>query len=203
MDKPRVTKPIHCESCTLYTSDRIALDGVMNPDIVFISDFPKDFDIKRGAFFNRSDGMVRSICREIERTAKAKVNKTFTYAVLCRPQEDNFKVYADTYTHCSGFLKTYLEMRKPKVIVTFGTEAMHSIDLKGTASQLRGGLYQYKFASGEEAVVIPSYTTYQVLKQPGLVSVMETDIRKAYTLILENTTEADFELLTPTTAEEN
>lgn len=200
-DKTKIFKPIHCEKCALYNSERISQDGPVNPDIALVGDFPKQFDLKKGAFFNKSDGIVRGICREIETTLKAQVSKSFLYAVSCCPNDEGYKVYAETFAQCSGFLKTYLDIHKPKVIVVFGTEAMHSLGIKGTVSQLRGGLYPYKYTGGGEAVVIPSYATYQVLKQPGLVPVMETDLRKAYTLVLDKTSTADFTLYTPTTVD--
>jgi uracil-DNA glycosylase family 4 len=198
-------KPTNCTDCALFEDPM--LEGVKitaAPDIVFVGDFPKSFDMKKGAFRSSSDMLVRNMCSSLQKRLPRNQQPRlhFMYAVKCCPNSTKYKVYAETYNQCSGYLKTFLDRYTPKVIVSFGTEAMRSLDLKGTVTSMRGGIYPYRYSNGEVGSVIPTYATFQIKKQPGLTSVLEGDIKKAYSLVTETLTEDALDIRTPRTVED-
>lgn len=177
-------KPSMCEGCPLrHCQDFNPIRLGMESDIVVVYGTVSKFATSMepsGSYERVLTETIRKQCGKLPNSEKPTIG--YTAAVKCKPPEDLDKVNADIYKQCSPRLLAYLDKAKPKVIITLGTEAMRSVGIKGTVASNRGAILDHSLG-GHKCKVIPTFHTFQIYKQPGLVNIFEKDIKKAFNLV--------------------
>lgn len=152
-----------CQNCSLGESRTKFVFGVGNPDadLVFVGEAPgKNEDLQGEPFVGKAGKLLDKILQAIglDRT------KVYILNVLkCRPPE-NRDPAPDEVNQCEPYLKTQLNIIRPKLIVALGRVAAKTLlRLDLPLGKMRNTLYLYE---GIDLVV--TYHPAALLRNPNL-----------------------------------
>jgi uracil-DNA glycosylase len=140
-----------CYLCDLSKSRRQCMRGYGNPraPLVFIDAFVSAAEDESGEYYvGRSGMMLRDM---IEKVLAMRVEEVYlTHALKCKPF--GFQTPSSSeYRSCAPYLAKQLELIKPRIIVTLGAEAYHSLTGdNGDFERVRGEIIPFG-----EAQIIP------------------------------------------------
>jgi hypothetical protein len=107
----------------------------------------------------------------------AKLNKFDTYAVQCQSEPEDLT--QSIIDRCGTYLLSAIRHKKPKIIVTFGAKALKAVGIKaGKFDETRGRLL-HTSVSGEQFLVIPTFSVRALLKSSGLYNLFHGDMLRA------------------------
>ncbi len=177
-----------CGGCPLAERKRLVgagADGVV--DIMFVSEAPSwaSADEKK-AHYNGKGGRVILESRKKILAADKKYNlkalKGFaTYAIQCQAEPDD--ISTPVLNKCAPYLQAAIHHKKPKVILTFGANALRSVGVKigGKFDEIRGRVLQFHVGD-HPVLVVPTFSTRALLKSSGLYNLFYGDMQNAMRL---------------------
>jgi DNA polymerase len=134
-----------CRRCKLWPGRTQIVFGVGNPDadLMFVGEGPGyDEDIKGEPFVGRAGQLLTEII-----TKGMKLRREDVYianVVKCRPPE-NRNPEPDEILACESFLRRQIDAVRPRVIVTLGKFAAHTLlGTKMPITRLRGTWHEYR-----------------------------------------------------------
>lgn len=153
-----------CYLCDLSKSRRQCMRGYGNPhaSLLFIDAFVSSAEDESGEYYvGRSGIMLRDM---IEKVLSLRIDEVYlTHALKCKPF--GFQTPSSSeYLSCAPYLSKQLELIKPRIIVTLGAEAYHS--LTGDTSdfeRVRGEVIPFRGAR-----IVPMYHPLHLLRNPSL-----------------------------------
>ena len=150
-----------CQRCKLHRGRNRIVFGSGNPDadLLFVGEGPGAEEDRQGLPFVGAAGQL--LTRMIEAMGYQKTDVYICNVVKCRPP-NNRDPEPDEVKACERFLKTQLQIVKPKVIVTLGKYAAQTLLRSDRPiSRLRGQWYQY-----EGVDVLPTFHPAYLLRSP-------------------------------------
>jgi len=178
-----------CTGCPLYDCPRVKGEGPPeNVDVMLISESPsfistlqqKHFQGRGGQIIHRTINTIKKYDADANHYYNFKPLKIYsTYAIQCQVPGDTTPA-AGVVEKCKVYLKSAIQHKKPKVIITFGATALRALDIKvGKFDETRGRVLRAMIA-GEEYLVIPTFSTKALLAKAGLYSLFELDLIHAF-----------------------
>ncbi len=162
-----------CTKCRLAETRTQVVWGTGNPDadLMFIGEAPgRDEDLKGEPFVGRAGQLLTDIIKAM------KLSRGDVYianVIKCRPPE-NRNPEPDELDMCRPYIRTQIEMIKPRVIVTLGKFALQSLTGKAHAvSAARGQWTEY-----EGIPVMPTYHPAYLLRTPSAKKDVWNDMKK-------------------------
>lgn len=198
-----------CASCPLAACPEVPIAGAPDPDILLVGGFPLQTDAANKTPFTSAKGailrrVVSDLLRKTPRAAAPKI--AYGYAVRCAPpyleDKKRFLISAEIVSNCSSQLMHYIDVTRPKAIVALGADALRALGFKENAKAMRGGIYTIMVGLNQRIPVVATYHIVEVTKQPGLLTTLIADLKKAFSLVSDATCEAPMRLHTPTSAQD-
>ena len=162
-----------CTKCRLSKTRTQVVWGTGNPnaDLMFIGEAPgRDEDLKGEPFVGRAGQLLTDIIKAM------KLSREDVYianVIKCRPPE-NRNPEPDELEMCRPYIRTQVELIKPRVIVTLGKFALQSLTGKASAvSAARGQWTDY-----EGVPVMPTYHPAYLLRTPSAKKDVWNDMKK-------------------------
>ncbi|HSB50039.1 MAG TPA: uracil-DNA glycosylase, partial [Nitrosopumilaceae archaeon] len=117
---------IVCKKCELCKTriNAVPGKGSSKAEIIFIGEAPGRSEDKRGEPFVGAAGKKLSIALEHAGISRDQVY--ITNIVKCRPPKNRIPLEKEEKS-CEGFLKSEIELIKPKIICIMGNTAFHSL----------------------------------------------------------------------------
>lgn len=164
--------------------------------VLILGGFP-DYGSIKNAFERGKGAIVRNMAGRIQRSitpAYKQPSFVGTYVCLCIPdfnkEAKRYDINTSVYSRCSVHALSFIDLRKPEVILALGAEAFHALGIKGSVLSRRGRVEHYKDKRGTSIPVVCTYDVSTIHKNPGLVKTFEGDMRKAFNIVTsKNTTE--------------
>jgi DNA polymerase I-like protein with 3'-5' exonuclease and polymerase domains/uracil-DNA glycosylase len=174
-----MTKPARCSTCALCAMRMTQPSASKGSEVIFLGISPEG----RVAFKDYGGTLVRGLLRDHENPLVKKMEPRvgFSYAVWCKPEEDE-NLKKSTVSHCRDNMSMdWLERIKPKVILAFGGQDLAAFF--GTSSQkkgdMRGTVYKHRWKTGGKSIVIFTVSLTWLAAKPGLASIVSNDIATA------------------------
>ena len=162
-----------CTKCRLAETRTQVVWGTgdANADLMFIGEAPgRDEDLKGEPFVGRAGQLLTDIIKAM------KLSREQVYianVIKCRPPE-NRNPEPDELDMCRPYIRTQIEMIKPRVIVTLGKFALQSLTGKAHAvSAARGQWTEY-----EGIKVVPTFHPAYLLRTPSAKKDVWNDMKK-------------------------
>ena len=172
-----VTQEIKEHTCSLRPGCTQAVpgDGSASSEIVFIGEAPGRYEDQAGRPFV---GRARKLLDELLASIHLSRSDVYiTNVVKCRPPENRDPSPSEVAEH-SNFLKTELDIIKPRLIVLLGRHALNRFIPDAQISQLRG---QAKRIGGQ--VYLALYHPAAALRNPAFAEALKSDFKKIPTLL--------------------
>ena len=170
-----------CTRCKLHGLGRSqVVFGVGNPnaDLMFVGEAPgADEDIQGVPFVGRAGQLLTKIIEAID----LKRDDVYIANVIkCRPPQ-NRNPEPDEIETCEPFLFQQIDLIKPRVIVTLGKFAAHTLLRSDEAiSRLRGRVFDYRGAK-----LIPTFHPAYLLRNPSSKREVWEDMKLVKKLLSE------------------
>ena len=162
-----------CTICRLSKTRTQVVWGTGNPNagLMFIGEAPgRDEDLKGEPFVGRAGQLLTDIIKAM------KLSREDVYianVIKCRPPE-NRNPEPDELEMCRPYIRTQIDLIKPRVIVTLGKFALQSLTGKASAvSAARGQWTDY-----EGIRVMPTYHPAYLLRTPSAKKDVWNDMKK-------------------------
>ncbi|HVS33192.1 MAG TPA: uracil-DNA glycosylase [Thermoanaerobaculia bacterium] len=162
-----------CTRCRLATTRTQVVFGVgnSNADLMFIGEAPgRDEDLKGEPFVGRAGQLLTDIIKAMKLT---RDDVYIANVIKCRPPE-NRNPEPDELDECRPYIRSQIEMIKPKVIVTLGKVALQS--LSGRAHAISAARGQWTELDGIK--VMPTYHPAYLLRTPSAKKDVWNDMKK-------------------------
>jgi uracil-DNA glycosylase family 4 len=152
-----------CTRCKLHALGRTqVVFGTGNPaaDLMFVGEAPGADEDEQGVPFVGKSGQL--LTKIIEAIELKREDVYIANVIKCRPPQ-NRNPEPDEIATCEPFLFKQIDLIKPKVIVTLGKFAAHTL-LKSEEpiSRLRGRIFEYRGAK-----LIPTFHPAYLLRNPS------------------------------------
>lgn len=180
-------KPTGCTECPLYKNSMVNGAGVRPAKVVFL-------DIAAPAWASspladRGGKLVKFLLEEVKKQESNQgpvsrmVNEMFyMYTLGCGTSSPA----ADTIRHCRDTVTgSRLLQTGATVVVALGTLALTFLGIKDKITEVRGSKLEVDFY-GKKLIVLPSFSTAQLLVNPGLADTAKRDYMKAAELAQGN-----------------
>ncbi|HEX7419963.1 MAG TPA: uracil-DNA glycosylase [Thermoanaerobaculia bacterium] len=164
-----------CTKCRLAKTRTQVVWGTGDPnaDLMFIGEAPgRDEDLKGEPFVGRAGQLLTDIIKAM------KLSREDVYianVIKCRPPE-NRNPEPDELEMCRPYIRSQVELIKPRVIVTLGKFALQSLTGKASVSSARGQWTDY-----EGIRVMPTYHPAYLLRTPSAKKDVWNDMKKVMT----------------------
>ncbi len=163
-----------CQRCKLGCTRQNIVFGEGNPKatLMFVGEGPgADEDEQGRPFVGRAGQLLTKI---IESMGLKREDVYIANVVKCRPPENRVPE-PDEVSSCIPFLKTQIEIIKPKVIMTLGKSATQAVIGNETAiSKLRGQFLD----DGSGRLIMPTYHPAYLLRNPEMKKFVWEDCQK-------------------------
>ncbi len=165
---------VKCKQCPLHESRTHVVFGAGNADadIMFVGEAPgRDEDEQGKPFVGRSGQLLGQMLKEvgIERT-----NVYIANVLKCRPPE-NRNPNPDEIVCCEPYLLGQIDFIQPKVIVTLGNFASHTLTGEKTGiTRMRGCFYDYHGVK-----LMPTFHPAAVLRNMNHRADVVSDLKRA------------------------
>ena len=181
-----MSNPIRDESCTkcmLYEGCKTVCNtppiNTKNPHkpLMIVMDYPAYEDDKNGT--QMQSKREQTLMAILEKVIKADINDIhFTYAVKCRPADENppEKDHADT---CMYYLEEEILLVKPKVVLTLGDFTTKVVIGKSGITSHRGKIFDMEI-DGFVTSVIPTYSPSFIERTDRNLKQFAEDVMRAY-----------------------
>jgi len=150
-----------CHRCKLSKGRTNIVFGEGNPnaELMFIGEGPgKDEDLQARPFVGDAGKLLTNL---IKKMGLRREDVYIANIVKCRPPF-NREPEKDEIAACRGFVERQIEIIKPRVIITLGKIAAHTLlDTKVPISKLRGNFYNY-----HDIPVMPTFHPAYLLRNP-------------------------------------
>jgi DNA polymerase I-like protein with 3'-5' exonuclease and polymerase domains/uracil-DNA glycosylase len=187
-----IQKPLTCNGCRLYDSDKFTRGGGAYPaTVLFLGGSPPPWG--GGLFQDKTGRALKSIIADLAKEERygpyrgagpaAAMNrgKHFLYCVQC----PGGKLEKSLVTQCAGSVAhSHILACKPKVIVPLGAAPLASLGVVGGVRDLRGTVVRANIC-GSVFKVVPTLSPASLLKQPGVYDLIKGDIAVAARLAFE------------------
>jgi uracil-DNA glycosylase family 4 len=178
-----------CDGCSLAPRQRLVGSGPATADIVLVSESPtwnsanskRHFSGKGGrAIRDAWDVLVAQDSRSPRPIGFAKLKRYDTYAIQCVAEPADFgKPELD---RCGTYARAAIISKKPKVILTFGANALKALGVKsGKFEDVRGRLVTATLG-GQTYLVLPTFGSRALLSSSGLYALLMRDVLRAMRL---------------------
>lgn len=162
-----------CQRCTLCEKRSQIVFGVGDPhaDLVFVGEGPgHDEDIKGEPFVGRAGQLLTEI---ISKGMKMRREEVYIANVVkCRPPQ-NRNPAPDEIAACEPFLSKQLELIRPRIIISLGAFATHTLlKTKTPISRLRGVWHTYR-----DIQLMPTLHPAYLLRNPKDKRLVWEDIK--------------------------
>lgn len=180
----------YCDTCPYRDKAGVSYKNVGKKDIMIISDYPYESDIKADSIFSGIDKLVIN-------TALKSIdikNSDICFANACRctidKKKDSTKEQNSAITHCKEYIKLAISVVKPKVIVVLGAIALKQ--MLGNKAKIMESRGQFVFSEEFNCYILPtvhpSYCSISAqLKYPNVpiesMSIKERLIFKDFQLL--------------------
>ncbi|MBN1867369.1 uracil-DNA glycosylase [Candidatus Sumerlaeota bacterium] len=169
-----------CTRCKLAPSRRHVVFGEGNPDadLVFVGEAPGgEEDVQGRPFVGRAGKLLDQMIVD----AGLRREDVFICNVIkCRPP-GNRDPETDEIESCEPYLIAQLELIQPRVIVTLGRFAAHTLlKVQTPIGKLRGQVYLYQGIK-----LVPTIHPAAVLRNINLRGDVEKDLRRAVEIVNE------------------
>ena len=170
-----------CTGCPLSNKHRLHGRGPLKADIMFVSEAPSTFSAGEKQHFLGKGGRVIREARKVlikNNPEIAHLATYDTYAVQCEAEPDD--INKKVLDRCSRYLHMAIRMRRPKVVLTFGANALKATGIHpgGKFDEIRGKQLTLT-VGGDVITVIPTFSTRALLKSSGLYNLLYTDMYHA------------------------
>ena len=163
----------NCQNCSLGSTRTNFVFGIGNPDadLVFVGEAPgKDEDLKGEPFVGRAGQLLDKILNAID------LDRTKVYILnilKCRPPQNRNPEPIEV-EQCEPYLKTQLNLIKPKLIVALGKIAAQTLlKINLPLNKMREQIFLY-----EEIDVMVTYHPAALLRNPDLKRPTWEDFKK-------------------------
>lgn len=151
-----------CRKCPLWRTRKSFVfgDGASDAGLVFVGEAPGQEEDLRGKPFVGAAGQLLT---KIIEAIRLKRSEVYICNILkCRPP-GNRNPLPDEIRQCEPYLRTQLEIIKPRVICALGTFAAQTLLGSPTPiSKLRGKIHYY-----QNIKLVPTYHPAALLRNPG------------------------------------
>jgi uracil-DNA glycosylase len=170
-----------CTRCKLSGLGRSQIVfGVGNPsaDLMFVGEAPgADEDVQGIPFVGRAGQLLTKIIEAID---LRREDVYIANVIKCRPPQ-NRNPEPDEIDSCEPFLFRQIDVIKPKVIVTLGKFAAHTLlRREDPISRLRGRVFEYRGAK-----LIPTFHPAFLLRNPASKREVWEDMKLVRSLLQE------------------
>lgn len=169
---------IKCMKCKLATCRTHVVFGEGNPnaDIMFVGEAPgAEEDIQARPFVGRSGKLLDTMMGEV---GLKREDIFIGNLIKCRPP-GNRNPEADEIESCEPYLLAQIDLIQPKVIVTLGTFATHSLaKVKIPITRMRGQPFLYHNVN-----LMPTFHPAAVLRQRSRYPEVVGDLRRAVEMV--------------------
>jgi uracil-DNA glycosylase family 4 len=183
---------LSCQGCELFEKKRVPGEGATgHVDIMLVSESPSSWSVNnQQVFYGRGGRVIRKMWSELkELDARSgghlrmrHLAKWDTYAVQCQVEDgrdQNATASAATIQRCSGYLRSAVKNKQPKIIVAFGATALKALGYKaGTFTDARGRLLDVDI-NGQTYKVLPTFSTKHIQAKTGLYNLFYADFIRA------------------------
>lgn len=148
----------YCKNCHYRGRAGLTYENVCKSDIMIVSDYPSERDLKANSIFSGKDKLVIDKALKLNELNKSKI----CFANSCRcaldKTKDSTKEQNSSILFCREYLKLAIEVVQPRVIVTLGAIALKQILKKPTIMKHRGMFFESEeFNCNVFVTVHPSY----------------------------------------------
>lgn len=177
-----------CRVCPRMAEERAVLgpaNGPLNVKVLFVAEAPGRFGAGKTGIPFKGDRSGKNFEELLAHIGLTRKDVFITNAVLCNPLKDgsNHRPTAKEIKNCSGYLRSTLELVRPRVVVTLGAVGLQAINL------LTGSKYSLKEAATrpqelEDFILLPLYhPSPRVANWKRPMSSQKRDFKKILTLI--------------------
>ena len=171
-----------CTRCKLSSLGRTQVvfgAGNPNADLMFVGEAPgADEDVQGVPFVGRAGQLLTKI---IEAINLKREDVYIANVIKCRPPQ-NRNPAPDEIETCEPFLFQQIDVIKPKVIVTLGKFAAHTLlRSEDPISRLRGRVFDYRGAK-----LVPTFHPAYLLRNPSSKREVWEDMKLVKKLLSEN-----------------
>ncbi len=129
-----VKEAASCEICPRMINQKAVLshgNGSITAPLIFVAEAPGRFGAGRTGIPFQGDRSSETFEKLLTHIGLTRKDIFITNAVLCNPLKDgnNDKPTRKEISNCSYFLKSVLELIKPKVVATLGGTALDALNL--------------------------------------------------------------------------
>lgn len=185
------SKGMPCVGCELQDKRRVIGNGAPAPvDIMLVSEAPSSWSANnQSLFYGRGGRIIRKVWSQLvdldNRAGRPlrllNMKKYETYAVQCQVGigRDEGSPSKKVIDRCSNYLRSAVTNKQPKVILTFGSNALKALGYKGEKfSDVRGRVISMRI--GEHDVkVLPTFSTKHLIAKTGLYNLFFNDYVRA------------------------
>jgi len=168
-----------CKRCRLYKTAKnlVFYDGNPNSSIVFVGEAPgADEDEQGKPFVGRAGRLLTATIENLGYTR----NDVYICNILKHRPPENRNPLPDEIEACSPYLIEQLYIIKPKIIVALGNfSSKFILSSDEGITKLRGIMKTSPLGYN----VMPTFHPAAVLRNPNLLSELETDIKNAFALM--------------------
>ena len=169
----------NCTRCPLGSLGRTnVVFGSGNPDskIVFVGEGPGAQEDQQGKPFVGKSGQL--LTKVLEHCDINREDIYITNIVKCRPPLNRAPIPLEIMTCTNLLLKKQLSIIQPDIICTLGATAFtYFCGTSRTISQSRGNIFVVK-----EYNVLPTYHPAYLLRNPKMLPIFVSDIKKLFSL---------------------
>lgn len=197
------TKPSCCSGCSLYGETFVPTVGPRNAEILIVGGFPLSVDAMKGAFTSPGGDLVRQLVKGIQKRlpVEEQTPVAYTYAVGCSPVSTKYKITVKEVNHCQPMLHHTIASIQPKLIIALGADASKALGVSASLKTVRGVITATSV--GDRRIpLLPTYHPAAVMKSPGLLPVLKTDVEKAIRQVRHGVMESNFRIDVPETFED-
>ncbi len=164
----------NCERCRLKNGRKRIVFGDGNPEakVMFVGEAPGREEDEEGIPFVGKAG--RLLTKVIERCGFKREAVYISNVVKCRPPKNRLPL-KDEVDSCLPYLLKQIEIIRPKVILALGRLATKTL----LGRNLKMGEVRGKVFKMEGFVLIPTFHTSFILRNPNMEKVLIKDIKKA------------------------
>lgn len=162
-----------CNRCELHQgrTHLVFGEGDENADLMFVGEAPGAEEDKQGRPFVGRSGQL--LTKMIEAMGISREDVYIANVVKCRPPQNRNPDFEEIQV-CEPFLKSQIKVIKPKVIVTLGKFAAHSLlQTEIPISKLRG-----EFTDYEGVKLMPTYHPAFLLRNPKMKKLVWQDLQQ-------------------------
>lgn len=185
------SKGMPCVGCELQDKRRVIGAGAPAPiDIMLVSEAPSAWSANnQSLFYGRGGRVIRKVWQQLQdldmragSPLKLRSLRKFeTYAVQCQVGvgREEGSPTKKTVDRCSSYLRSAVNNKRPKVILTFGSNALKALGYKGEKfTDVRGRVLSLRV--GEQDVkVLPTFSTKHLIAKTGLFNLFFNDYLRA------------------------